>query len=52
LTSKVPTKSTRTIQKAQTVADIGENNLSKTEIKLGIDILMQQLEIFPNNGKR
>jgi hypothetical protein len=52
LTTKVTIKSTTTIRKAQTIAVIGENNLSKTETKVVIDILMQQLERFPNNGKR
>jgi hypothetical protein len=51
MTTKVIIKSTRTSQEGQTVADIGENNLSKTETKVVIDILMQQLERFPNNGK-
>jgi hypothetical protein len=52
MTTKITIKSTRTIQKAQTVTDIGENNLSKTETKVVIGILMRQLERFPNNGKR
>jgi hypothetical protein len=52
MTTKVTIKSTRTIQKAETVADIGENNLSKTDTKVAIDILTEKLERFPNNGNR
>jgi hypothetical protein len=52
MTRTVKIKATRTIIKAQTVADTGENNRSKTETNVVIDILMEQWERFPNNGKR
>jgi hypothetical protein len=43
MTRNVIIKSTTTIEKAQTVADIGENNLSKTEtnvVAAGLDFIL------------